>query len=140
MYEDRNEVFPDRTLRGTKKQKLTPEKLKNIKDIFLERIDSEKEDFGSKETRYKSFNRYVTNTIVELSNEYTAEIKKNLSVGVLNLPNIDSTSVNQNDPVSQHIETVQNSHIDINQNILYCTPVTSFTLTPNGYLVNNFAK
>lgn len=140
IYEDRNEVFQERTLKGRTKQKLTPAKLNNIKKLFLERIDSENGDFESNQSRYESLNRYITNTLIELANEYKARMKKAASSGVSNLIDQPSFDQNQNSPISmvpQQMETVENPHIDMNQNIFYSTPVASFTLTPNGYLLNS---
>lgn len=79
VYEGRREVLMNRTLGGRTKQKLTPEKLKVLKDIFRERIDSENEPNDKSLVRYKSLFRNIPNTLIELAKEHQKKMEQTIS-------------------------------------------------------------
>lgn len=79
VYEGRHEVLMNRTLGGRTKQKLTPENLKVLKDIFRERIDSENEHNDNSLVRYKSLFRNIPNTLIELAKEHQKKMEQTIS-------------------------------------------------------------
>lgn len=143
FYEDRGEVIQERTLSGRTKQKITPEKLQNIKRLFLERINSERGDYESNQCRYELLNRYIANTFVELSNEYKANLKKTNHSATSNTSDVDNSQLNLNRKMSASINSQQiriipdQSFGQDNQNILICTPVNQNPNWNSGLLLNS---
>lgn len=143
LYENREEVIQERTFSGRTKQKITPEKLKNIKSLFQERIDSEKGDHESKQTRYEYLNQHISNTLVELRNQYKTKLNKTNESAISNVLDIDNPQLIPNINMSasifpQQVGIIKDQSISTNnQSFLICSPVNHNLHWNSGLLLNS---